>query len=105
MLFCHYDHWPPDALYCSRFSFDDASFLVVLPCGLKLASRLFLDLESDLEVPRITLEIFCIVRSPMDSVRVNLGELFSLFFSSLNELDFLTLDGDDDGPDDAPNAS
>ena len=92
MLFCHHDH------------FDDASFLLVLPCGLKLASRLFLDLESDLEVPRITLEIFCIVRSPMDSVRVNLGELFSLFFSSLNELDFLTLDDGDD-PDDDPNAS
>ena len=54
-----------------------------LPLGLKLVSRVFFDLDSDLEEPRITLEIFCIVRSPMDSVRVNLGEdLISVFRES-----------------------
>ena len=54
-----------------------------LPLGLKLVSRVFFDLDSDLEEPRITLEIFCIVRSPMDSVRVNLGEdLISVFKES-----------------------
>jgi len=82
-----------------------------LPLGLKLVSRVFFDLDSDLEEPRITLEIFCIVRSPMDSVRVNFGEdLISVFkeskleaeatledvlaelFSSLNELDFFKLE-------------
>lgn len=85
-----------------------------LPLGLKLVSRVFFDLDSDLEEPRMTLEIFCIVRSPMDSVRVNFGEdLISVFkeskleaeatledvedelaelFSSLNELDFFKLE-------------
>ena len=73
----------------SRFSLELRSFLPLeedsleLPLGLKLVSRVFFDLDSDLEEPRITLEIFCIVRSPMDSVRVNLGEdLISVFRES-----------------------
>ena len=70
----------------SRFSFELRSFLPLeedsleLPLGLKLVSRVFFDLDSDLEEPRITLEIFCIVRSPMDSVRVNFGEDFISVF-------------------------
>ena len=82
------------------------------PVGLRLVSRVFFDLDSDLEEPLITLEIFCIVRSPMDSVLFNFGEDLagSVFneskeeaeatlveavlevFSSLKELDFLRLE-------------
>ena len=51
-----------------------------LPLGLKLVSRVFFDLDSDLEEPRMTLEIFCMVRSPIDSVRVNFGEDFISVF-------------------------
>lgn len=97
----------------SRFSFELRSFLLfesLVPVGLRLVSRVFFDLDSDLEEPRITLEIFCIVRSPMDSVLFNFGEDLagSVFneskeeaeateavlevFSSLNELDFLRLE-------------
>ena len=43
--------------------------------GLELGSRVFLDLDSDLEVPRTILEIFCTVRSVIDSVRDSLGDL------------------------------
>ena len=43
--------------------------------GLELGSRVFLDLDSDLEVPRTILEIFCTVRSVIDSVRESLGDL------------------------------
>ena len=82
-------YWPDPDLNKSRFSFELRSFLPLeedsleLPLGLKLVSRVFFDLDSDLEEPRITLEIFCIVRSPMDSVRVNFGEdLISVFKES-----------------------
>merc|ERR1719186_2161681 len=57
---------------CALFlsSFTDADFLTLMfsfltdlstslpPLGLRLESRFFFDLDSDLEVPRITLEIF-----------------------------------------------
>ena len=59
---------------------EEDSLELPLPLGLKLVSRVFFDLDSDLEEPRITLEIFCIVRSPMDSVRVNFGEDFISVF-------------------------
>ena len=118
-------HWPPVDLNKSRFSLVLRSFLFLpsflrsrsVPVGLRLVSRLFLDLDSDLEVPLMTFEIFCIVRSPIDSVRVSFGEAlacsfavdeeifneskeeaeatfdeFFSDFSSLNELDFFKLE-------------
>ena len=47
----------------------------LVPWGLRLASRFFFDLESDLPVPLITFEIFCIVLSVIDSALANLGDL------------------------------
>ena len=61
------------------------------PCGLTLASRVFFDLESDLEEPLITFEIFWMVLSPMDSVRLNFGDLAADSMDSM-ELDEELLD-------------
>ena len=68
-------------------------------CGLVLGSRVFLDLDSDLEVPLTILDSFWTVLSVMDSVRDSLGDftldLLSgssfLDTSSLKEPDFVTL--------------
>jgi len=76
--------------------------LLELPLGLRLESRFFLDLDSDLLVPRITLVIFCTVRSVMDSALDSLGDLASPASPSLaspsspepprKELDFFSLE-------------
>ena len=100
--------------------------------GLRLDSRVFFDLDSDLEVPRMTLLIFWTVLSVMDSVLDSLGDLAwpdagcaasactlalspaarggrwpaSSFFSSRNEPDFLTLlPGEAEPPPPPPPAS
>jgi hypothetical protein len=49
------------------------------PLGLRLASRVFLERDSERDEPRITLEIFCTVRSVIDSVRVSFGDLTEEF--------------------------
>jgi len=52
-----------------------SSLLEAPPLGLRLESRFFLDLDSDLDVPLITFVIFWTVLSVIDSVRESLGDL------------------------------
>ena len=83
------------------FSFSDSALTLLE--GLELGSRCFLDLDSDLEVPRTILEIFWTVRSVIDSARDNFGDLMAVSDpdlvlrsslasrSSLKEPDLVTL--------------
>jgi len=53
----------------------EASSLLLPPLGLRLESLFFFDLDSDLEVPLMTLLIFWTVLSVIDSVLDSLGDL------------------------------
>lgn len=54
---------------------EPSSLLEAPPLGLRLESRFFFDLDSDLDVPLITFVIFWTVLSVIDSVRESLGDL------------------------------
>ena len=83
------------------FSFSDSALTLLE--GLELGSRCFLDLDSDLEVPRTILDIFWTVLSVIDSALDNFGDLMAVSdpdlvlrsslasLSSLKEPDLVTL--------------
>lgn len=63
--------------FLAAFDSPAESSLLLPPFGLRLESRFFLDLLSDLLVPLITLLIFCTVLSVIDSALDSLGDLAS----------------------------